>query len=57
MAITPTTEQLQIDNESLLRVEYGDTWDKKYRDKGQAQQSISTVSSSQSTLSRGSPHE
>lgn len=36
MAITPTTEQLQIDNESLLRVEYGDTWDKKYRDKGQA---------------------
>lgn len=36
MAITPTTVQLQIDNESLLRLEYGDTWDKKYRDKGQA---------------------
>lgn len=36
MAITPTTEQLQIDNESLLRLEYGDTWDKKYRDRGQA---------------------
>lgn len=36
MAITPTTEQLQIDNESLLCLEYGDTWDKKYMDKGQA---------------------